>query len=87
MKLNMKLNTILPQSTQLAEIAVQKLIRDPVQLLKEVLGSRSYANNYPKGIAEGIFKKLSQFYCYIIDIEHCICLRCTKLIYVYITTK
>lgn len=55
MKLKMKLNTILPQSTQLVEITVQKLIWDSVQQLKEEIGNKSYANNYPKGVVEGIF--------------------------------
>ena len=61
-KLKIKLNTILPHSSQPIEITVTKPIRDSVRLLKEVVEKRSDTNNYLKGIVEGIFEKLFQFY-------------------------
>ena len=59
----MKLTIILPQSIQLIEITVRKLTQDSVQLLKEVMQNRCYANTYLKEVDEEISLSFSsQFY-------------------------
>lgn len=51
----MKLNIIWLQSIQLIEIAIQKLIQGLLQILKEVMENRCYADVYLRGIDEEIF--------------------------------
>lgn len=51
----MKLNIILLQSIPLIEITIQKLTQSLLQILKEVMENRCYADVFLRGIDEEIF--------------------------------